>query len=189
MLKNQKAFTLVELLVTLSVVAILIAIAAPSFTTQMLNNRSIALGEDFSNAINMARVEAVKRSGRVSICASIDGQVCAGAGAWANGFIVFVDFAANDTAPAPGMAPVGGAPVILRAWPQQDAQAVINVTSGAPPAVPINFFRFNGVGGLARVTAAPVIVRARLQNCTSNSQRQITVNLSGMVRVERTPCP
>lgn len=187
MLKHQKAFTLVELLVTLSVVAVLIALAAPSFNAQMLNNRSIALGEDFSTAINMARSEAVKRSGRASICASTDGQTCAGPGGlWTDGFIVFVDFAANDTAPAPLLAPAGGVPVILKAWPRQDAQAVIDVTSGG---VAVDFFRFNSLGSLARVTGATAIVQARLQNCTSNSARQITVNMSGMVKVERTQCP
>jgi type IV fimbrial biogenesis protein FimT len=178
MQKRQNAFTLIELLVTLSVVAILIALAVPSFNSQMLNNRSIALGEDFANAINLARVEAVKRSGRASLCASSDGQTCVGA--WTDGFIVFVDFATSDTAAAPVMGP---APVILKAWPKQDTQAVIDVTSGGPA---VNFFRFNSLGALARVTGSTVIVKAHLQNCTSNSARQITVNLSGMVKVERT---
>jgi type IV fimbrial biogenesis protein FimT len=180
MFKKQKAFTLIELLVTLTVIGILMALAVPSFRIQMLNNRSIALGEDFANAINLARSEAVKRSGRVSICASNNGLICAGV--WTDGFIVFVDTAAADNAPAPLL---GAQPVILRAWPRQDPRAVIDVQSGGA----VNFFRFNNLGVLARVTNNPVRVDARLQNCTGNSARRVSVNQSGMVRTERIACP
>ncbi len=180
MFKKQKAFTLIELLVTISVVSLLMALAIPNFRTQMLNNRSIALGEDFANAINLARSEAVKRSGRVSICASNDGQNCAGN--WTDGFIVFVDMANTDNA---ANTVFGIPPVILRAWPRQDPRAVIDVQSGGA----VTFFRFNNMGVLARVTNNPVRVDARLQNCTGNSARRVSVNLSGMVRTERVACP
>jgi len=126
MFKKQKAFTLIELLVTISVIGVLIALAVPSFRTQTLNNRSLAIGEDFANAINLARSEAIKRSGRVSVCASTNGQICGGN--WTDGFIVFVDVAKTDNAADPEY---GVPPVILRAWPRQDAQAVIDVQSGS----------------------------------------------------------
>jgi type IV fimbrial biogenesis protein FimT len=180
MFKKQKAFTLMELLVTLSVIGILMGLAVPSFQSQMLNNRSLVLGEDFANAINFARSEAVKRSSRISICASNDGQNCAGA--WTDGFIVLVDMATTDNAIAPDLGPQ---PVILRAWPPQNQRAVIDVQSGGA----INFFRFTSLGALARVTNSAVTIDARLQNCTGNSARWVSVNLSGMIRTERRACP
>lgn len=85
-----KGFTAVELMVTVSIVAILAAIAIPSFTSLMakyrLSNENTSLMLDFV----LARGEAVSRSTRVTVCQSSDGLTCA-AGGWATGRVTFVD--------------------------------------------------------------------------------------------------
>lgn len=176
-MRSNSGFTLIELIVTMVVVAIVLSIALPSFQTQVLNNRSIALGEDFASAINLVRSEAVKRAGRVSLCASEDGETCSGA--WTDGFIAFVDTAATDTAAAPGVG------LVLRVWGSQDSNAVISVLSGTVAA---SFIRYTGLGTLARVTDDPLVILAQLKKCNGKAARQINIGLSGLVSVSSAIC-
>lgn len=88
---HGRGFTLVELMVTLAVAAILLTMAVPSFRTTIQNNRLIAEANDFVTALHLARSEAIKRNTPVTMCKSADGTACTTAGAWEQGWIVFVD--------------------------------------------------------------------------------------------------
>jgi type IV fimbrial biogenesis protein FimT len=68
-----RGFTLIELMVTLTVLAILLSIAAPSFTSLMSANRMSTQANEFMGALNLARAEAVRRGQPVAI-ASLDGS-------------------------------------------------------------------------------------------------------------------
>lgn len=182
MLKHQKAFTLVELMVTLLVISITLALAIPNFKTQMLNNRSQTLGEEFAAALTYARTEAVKRSTRVSLCLSSNGTSCATAGDWRIGFMVFIDPATSDTDTAtPAPAPAA----ILKVWPQQDANAQLLVKKNGSN---IQFIRFTGLGTLARLDTYPIVITSKLTGCKSNSASQIDISLSGQVRFKKIDC-
>ena len=85
-----RGFTLLELMVTVAVLAILIAIAVPSFASLMNSNRLAAQSNELIAAMQLARSEAIRRNSPVMLCPSDDAQTCAGAGAW-NGWIVMVD--------------------------------------------------------------------------------------------------
>lgn len=87
----NRGFSLVELMVTLSVAAILVTIAVPSFSDFIKNNRLITQTNDFVTALNLARSEAVKRGDRVTVCKSSDQISCSGSGSWDQGWIVFAD--------------------------------------------------------------------------------------------------
>lgn len=67
--KQQTGFTLVELIITLVVVGILVAVATPSFRNYMVNSRLTTTTNNFVTAIAFARSEAVKRSAPVRIVA------------------------------------------------------------------------------------------------------------------------
>ena len=99
MQRIHRGFTIIELMITVAIAAIVLAVAIPSFQAQIRNNQSIALGEDFASAINFARSEAVKRATRVSLCASDNGISCGGA--WTDGFIAFVDVTEQPKIPRP----------------------------------------------------------------------------------------
>lgn len=76
-------FTLVELMITIAVLAVILAIATPSFTTVINNNRLTAQTNDLVAALQMARSEALKRNSSVAVCRSVTGTSCAGAvGVW-----------------------------------------------------------------------------------------------------------
>lgn len=173
----NKGFTLIELMITMVVAAIVLGIALPSFQTQLLNNRSVALGEDFATSINFVRSEAVKRATRVSLCASKDGATCAGN--WTDGFIAFVDIATTDKAAAPVVG------TILRTWEKQDSNAVITVQSDADA---VTFIRYTSLGALAKVKDKPLEIKTELKKCSGKAARKVSIGLSGLVGVERTDC-
>src|SRR5690349_16121380 len=60
--RGARGFTLVELLVAVSVVAILLSIATPSFRALIENVRIRATTESLQNGMALARAEAVRRN-------------------------------------------------------------------------------------------------------------------------------
>lgn len=81
-----RGFTLIELMVTLAVLAILLTVALPNFQIFVMNGRMASQTNDLITALNLARSEAVKRAANVTVCASSDGASCTGS--WAAGWIV-----------------------------------------------------------------------------------------------------
>lgn len=177
MLKIQKAFTLIELMVTITVLGLVAGMAIPGFNKMIANNRSVTLGEDFASTISFVRSAALKHGKRISLCASSNGLTCSGA--WTDGYMVFEDGAVSDNAATPVVTNV------LKVWDKPDSQALITVKSGATA---ITFLRFTGLGTLARVNPDPLEIKVSMQRCTSTSARLIKVGLSGMVSIERTGC-
>lgn len=89
-------FTLIELMVTVVILAIIMTAAAPSLRDMILNNRMATQANDFLGAMNLARSEAVKRGQKVALCKSTNLTACATSGGWDQGWIMFVD--ENDDA-------------------------------------------------------------------------------------------
>lgn len=79
-----RGFTLIELVVTIAIVAILMVVAVPSFTTYQRNSELTAHANSLLAAINAARTEAMKR-GRYAMVVPTDGVN------WSSGWVVFVD--------------------------------------------------------------------------------------------------
>ncbi|WP_444906467.1 GspH/FimT family pseudopilin [Microbulbifer sp. SSSA008] len=173
---RQGGFTLIEMMVSLVVLALLVGIAVPSFTDMINNNRSVALAEDFAGALNYTRAEAIRRGGRVSICASTDGASCGAADTWDQGWIVFVDGAATDNAGAPIITQV------LRAWDIDDADASVVVAQAAVT----NFIRYTDLGTLGRFTDTTIVLKN--SNCTGSSERTMTVGAAGLITIAKTDC-
>jgi type IV fimbrial biogenesis protein FimT len=91
-------FTLIELMVTVSIAAIVLTLGVPGYTQMIQNNRMSAQANEFVAFLNLARSEAVKRGVRVTLCKSADRATCSNSGAWDQGWIVIVDGNNNATA-------------------------------------------------------------------------------------------
>jgi len=74
MLKQQRGFTFLELMITLTVASILSTLAFPSFVTMTKNNRLTTQANDFILALNLTRSEAVKRGTPTTITAISGGS-------------------------------------------------------------------------------------------------------------------
>lgn len=69
---RQRGFTLVELMVTLAVLVVLMAVAVPSFRSITLANRLTTNANELVGAIQTARMEAIKRNARTQFCSNSD---------------------------------------------------------------------------------------------------------------------
>jgi type IV fimbrial biogenesis protein FimT len=83
----QRGVTLIELMVALSVLAVLLYIATPSFRDAGLPSQLRAIANNIVAATQIARSEAIKRNTTVALCVSADGKTC-GTGNWQQGWIV-----------------------------------------------------------------------------------------------------
>lgn len=85
-MKSVKGFTLIEVMVTIAVAAILVSIAVPSFRNLIVGNRLDTLSTELVDAISFARSESIKRNSPVVFCrvASSTTTVCATGSFWSH---------------------------------------------------------------------------------------------------------
>ena len=86
---KQGGFTLIELMFTVVVLAVLLAIGVPNFRDFLRNSRMAAQANDLLSAVNLTRSEAVKRRAPVTLCAGTAG--CSSTGNFEDGWLVYVD--------------------------------------------------------------------------------------------------
>lgn len=90
--RRDAGYTMMELLMSLTIAAILAAIAIPGFKYVTSSNRIATEVNGLLGDMLFARSEAVKEGQTVTLCASVDGLNCSGAGNnWQGGWIVFLD--------------------------------------------------------------------------------------------------
>jgi len=98
-MQGCRGFTLIEMVSTMAVVAILGTLAVPSLRTFLQNAERAAAVNGFFHSLFLARSEAIKRGHVVSLCRSADGQRCATRSAqWTDGWIVFANRDRDDPA-------------------------------------------------------------------------------------------
>ncbi len=86
-----RGVTLIELMVTISIAAVFLAIAIPSFLVFLQNSSRDSQVLDFVTSLNFARSEAIKRGYRIKVCSSSTGTSCAGSTTWDTGWLAFAD--------------------------------------------------------------------------------------------------
>lgn len=95
--RSVTGFTLVELIITLAIAAIITTMAIPSFQQTIRNNRMVTQTNEFIAALNLARSEAARRGQRITVCKSTNSTAASPAcntsnsTGWDSGWIVFVD--------------------------------------------------------------------------------------------------
>jgi type IV fimbrial biogenesis protein FimT len=169
-MKLQSGFTLIELMVTIGVAAILSAIALPAMRSFLLNDRDAAQANSLVGSFNYARGEAVKRASPngVTVCPSANGTAC-DAGPWTEGWIVtYID-------------PVTPAnTVVLQAIP-----ALSGTNTVTPVAGPATGITFNSNGTVV-TGQAPFTLRICDQRGAAFA-RQVEVNVTGRVAGSQKP--
>ena len=95
-MKKYSGFTLIELMVTIAVAGVLIAVGLPQMSIFFKGSNMVAVPIDFRQDILFARSKAITLGNRVSICKSANAgaatPACAvDATGWENGWFVFVE--------------------------------------------------------------------------------------------------
>jgi len=98
--KRMSGMTLVELLVVMTIAAILLGVGVPSFRYVTNSNRMSGEINNLLGDLQFARSEALKEGQTVTICSSTDGTNC-GTASWDKGWIVFSDPTAAQSAANP----------------------------------------------------------------------------------------
>jgi type IV fimbrial biogenesis protein FimT len=84
--------TLLELMLALSILAIVSTLAMPAFADLRRNAVRTATVNDFLHALYLARSEAINRMEAVSVCKSSDGEHCGNdLPGWETGWLVFAN--------------------------------------------------------------------------------------------------
>ncbi|MFM2274350.1 MAG: hypothetical protein RL211_222 [Pseudomonadota bacterium] len=94
---RERGFTSIELLITVTLLGVLLAIGLPSFQSLIASSRLTTATNDLLASLAQTRSEAVRLGNRVSICKSANGTQCVTTGDWEQGWIIFAD--SNRTTP------------------------------------------------------------------------------------------
>lgn len=88
---RNSGFTLMELIVTMALAAVVLTLGVPMFQDVISNNRLAATVNEFVGSLQLARSESIKRGVRVTLCKSANGTSCSSSGGYEQGWIVFAD--------------------------------------------------------------------------------------------------
>ena len=157
-----RGFSMIEMMMGIAILAILIKIAAPSFSDFISKSRLTSSVSTLVADLNYARGEAIMRNAPVIVCAKVsNASSCATTPTWQTGWVVCVDANSDnvcDTASATVPNP-------------------IRVRNGVSSTTPINagaaVTRFSTVGavtgnGAFTVTGGPSSSPSRTIQVTSN---------------------
>ena len=173
-MKTQSGFTLVELMVFLAVAITVVAIGVPALVSLHSINQMAGYSNDLVGGIRLARSEAIKRAGTVTICAKHSTNTTCSSDDWFNGWIVFVD---DD-----GDGVHDGGEDVLRVWTiPTDERSNLTFQAAAPNAI-----RFDSSGGNA--ANAQVQFAFKKNDCQQNQARQITVSIMGRPSLAHVGC-
>ena len=103
---HSRGFTLVEMLAVITISAILVALALPSFRSIIRSSQISSTSNALLASIDLARSEAIRRNATVSVCRSLDPEnvapVCSSAAGngyaandWSSGWITFAKAPVN----------------------------------------------------------------------------------------------
>lgn len=98
---KQRGVTLIELLVTISIAAILLTLGIPSFASFLRSSRVSGATNDLAAVLYLARSEAVKRGAAVTVCPDANSDsTCDASTDWNDGLVVLANAAAIRRAAA-----------------------------------------------------------------------------------------
>jgi type IV fimbrial biogenesis protein FimT len=175
--KHSRAFTLIELVVTIAVLAIVMGLAVPGFNSFIQSNRVTGHANGMVSALAFARSEAVNRSEQVRFCpVNAAGNGCDDDGDWSTGWIALV-----QSGPDAGE--------VLRIWPPVPGS--LTLSHEAEAELDSSFVDLLPLGNVATGNGNFVYRWTyRPTNCAAGRPHQRTVDLarSGRAQVLQEEC-
>ncbi|KTT05021.1 peptidase [Pseudomonas oryzihabitans] len=159
-MRTQYGFTLIETMVAIAILAIVISIAAPSFTSMLQSNRAAVLSNELLGTLQIARSEALKRRTNVVLCRSAVGSSnCVNGTDWSSGWLLMQ----GNT--------------VLRTWEPISGGTLVGPNAGMT-------YQSNGLTTLAGGTQATFTITT-----SPTCSRTIQVSTTGNATVSTGGCP
>ncbi len=173
-------FTLIELIVALSIAAILLTLAAPSMSSFILSQRLSGQVNDLIADLNLARSEAIKRGVSVTICKSANPTAASPAcntttgDAWTTGRVIFVDLDGDGV--------IDAGETVLRVREELDGVAASNnrLLGDGDADSTANRITYTGTGLTTLAAEAELRV---CDNRGANFGRAVVIHSTGRVRL------
>lgn len=173
--KNKAGFTIVELIITLTIAGILAVLAIPAMQTFILDQRLTTQANDFVADLGLSRSEAIKRASNVVICkqgGSVSSPSCSTSAAWGAGWVVFVDTDSNGA--------LASNESVLRVRQSLDGSNTLNAIPSSTNSI---VFANTGLTTLSSGTEVAMRI------CDSRGASKavtVLVNFTGRARIDRT---
>lgn len=172
--KAASGFTLLEAMITIVILAILLATAVPSFQTFVASRAVAGQVSELASAIRLTRAEAIKRGVPVTLCRTESpdaaSPACGGGGDWSDGWIAFVDRGTVGTVDDNDI-------VFLRKQPATNSGGIVRTPDTAITFQP---------SGVAPGAQSNFLIRPPLESTSSQYSalsRRICMNNTGNTRL------
>ncbi len=163
MKRKDFGFTLVELMITLVVIGIAMSVAVPGFKGMVVRNRIISQTNEVILAVNLARSEASRTGGLVSIAAVSPTTTNEFGGGWCVVLGTPATCAGN----------------VIRRFPALSGESTLNVLGENPNTDDVSVIQFNSLGGLVETGSQQI----NLDLCYPGYQgRRIQISIIGRVK-------
>ncbi len=162
MKKRTQGFTLIELMVVVALVAIMLALAVPSFASFISNYRATAAINDILQAVTQTRTEALKRGRKVTL-APVSGD-------WRQGWTVFVEPAAT----ANQVYNSSSDELIYQHGPLPATITVAGANNSGTPFAGLNYVIFDGTGYPRTSAGAMIAANAGISIVNTNVLSSVT---------------
>lgn len=170
--RHALGFTAIELLIVITILAVLTAMALPSFGPMIERWRTNQAVSNITSTLYTARSEAIKRGGRVSVRKIANGtDGCSFASTnqeWSCGWIIFVDTDDDGNLDA--------GEEILQTFPMPTSVDIMNSNSVAS-------FRFDRWGRTNGLNAVSFAIVPRTGGVASPAATAVCLSSGGRVRV------
>jgi type IV fimbrial biogenesis protein FimT len=170
MKRSSRGFSLMELMVGITVLGVLLGLAVPTFRQFSQNNSVTAAQNDLVTSFSFARSEALRRNRPVSVCASTDGAACGDETVWKTGWMAFTDRGIAGT--------VDSDDVVLQVWQSPNSNLAFNAGTST-------FVQYLPTG----MSASAVTMDVSYSGCKGLHKRHVEVLATGSVSGTLVACP
>ena len=175
--KFSSGFTLIELVVAVTIAAIVLVIAVPNMSPLMQSSQATQQSHDFISAVQLAASEAENNNAKVSICAKQAGSNACVAYTtnpattiWPNGWLMFIDTGDNGI--------YDGADTLLKVQANSSNALLITAPASTVTINPANI-----------VTRGSGTWDFKPKNCSYNGGHRVVLNANSRVTVAGISCP
>ncbi len=177
-MRHERAFTVIELVITLIVAATLLALGVPAMQEMLRNNSLVGQTNMLVTDLQLARSEAIKGSVPVALCRSNDQVTCGGTSQnWTTGWLVFVDANASNSSTYQPTFNTGDGDRLLRVGNAANGGVAILSDTDADSSI------LYEADGTLRIGIASDAVFAICDNRGANFGRHIEINSMGRPRL------